>query len=267
MTEWQEGDVEVSGLCIHYYRTGGVELPPLVLCHGFSDNGLCWYRVAKVLEEHFDVVMIDARNHGQSDRGPADLALMADDVAGVIKFLKLEKPILMGHSMGASMVAEVAARYPDLAPRLVLEDPPWTKYQGPAREGSAEKRREGFKQHLDSLMQMSHEDIVQFGKNTNAGWHQDDLPAWAQSKKQVSETAMDGLMLGSWSEPVAKIQCSALLVYADGEGDGIVTHEIASEVLAANKNFTAQHIPGAGHNTRREQFDAYIKAVSAFLDN
>ncbi|MDP5053375.1 MAG: alpha/beta hydrolase [Congregibacter sp.] len=265
MTEWQAGDVDVAGINIHYHRTGNGELSPLVLCHGFSDNGGCWLRTARVLEPYYEVVMVDARNHGLSDRGPANLATMAEDVAGLISALDLDSPVLMGHSMGASMVAEVAAKQPGLVSRLILEDPPWTKHQTPAPEASLEKRREGFRQYLQSLQQMPDDELLQFARKTNSTWHEEDLPDWVLSKQQVSDSAMDGLELGRWSETVTAIQCPALLIYADGEGDGIVTHDIAKAVVQANDKFEMQHIEGAGHNTRREQFDAYIDAVKSFL--
>ena len=66
MTPWQSGDIEVNKLKLHYTRTGG-DKPPVVLAHGFSDDGLCWTPVAKLLEADYDVIMVDARGHGRSD--------------------------------------------------------------------------------------------------------------------------------------------------------------------------------------------------------
>ena len=59
MTHWQSGDIAVNGLKLHYTRTGGAK-PPVVLAHGFSDDGLCWTPVAEALEADYDVVMVDA---------------------------------------------------------------------------------------------------------------------------------------------------------------------------------------------------------------
>jgi len=98
---WAEGDVLTNGIRMHYYRTGG-DKPPLVLAHGFSDNGLCWSPVARVLQADYDVIMIDARNHGKSE-APATAGgsrAQGDDLAGLIRALKLEEPAVMGHSMG-----------------------------------------------------------------------------------------------------------------------------------------------------------------------
>jgi pimeloyl-ACP methyl ester carboxylesterase len=273
MTQWTEGDVDHNDINIHYYRTGRGELPALVLAHGFSDNGLCWTRVVKGLEAYFDIVMVDARNHGKSSRGPASLGAMTDDLYSVITTLNLNRPVVLGHSMGASMAADLAARHPKVVSKLLLEDPPWTKHQGVNREGDAEKRSAGFRHYLSSLEVMTEVQIIDFGKKLNPTWHDDDMPAWAASKKQVSAEAMDGLSMGKWSDTVAQIQCPTLLIYADGasnsnsngNNDAIVTHDIADQVAAVNGCIKVKHIKNAGHNTRREQFEAYLFAVTEFL--
>src|SRR3954451_3929160 len=56
MGAWQDGEVATNGITLHYTRTGG-DKPPLVLAHGFSDDGLCWTPVAEALEADYDIVM------------------------------------------------------------------------------------------------------------------------------------------------------------------------------------------------------------------
>src|SRR5258706_13126924 len=53
MAHWQSGDVEANGLRLHYTRTGGAK-PPVVLAHGFSDDGLCWTPLAEALAPDYD---------------------------------------------------------------------------------------------------------------------------------------------------------------------------------------------------------------------
>ena len=125
MKLWQSGDIEVNKLKLHYTRTGG-DKPPVVLAHGFSDDGLCWTPVAKLLEADYDVVMVDARGHGKSDmpkRG-AGRGGLAGDLAGVITGLGLKQPAVLGHSMGAVTALGLAGTYPDLPGAILLEDPP-----------------------------------------------------------------------------------------------------------------------------------------------
>jgi pimeloyl-ACP methyl ester carboxylesterase len=71
---WSRGRLAVTGGHLAYHRTGGGG-PALVLSHGLTDNGLCWSRLAEALAPAFDVIMLDARGHGDSARtaGCADL--------------------------------------------------------------------------------------------------------------------------------------------------------------------------------------------------
>ena len=58
--------VTVNGVSICFYRSGGGK-PPLVMAHGMTDMGLCWTRIADGLRHKYDVIMYDARGHGQSE--------------------------------------------------------------------------------------------------------------------------------------------------------------------------------------------------------
>jgi len=114
-SHWSESKVSANGLRHHYYRTGG-EKPQLVLLHGFQEDAICWLRVAKVLEQDYNLILIDARGHGLSDRaGPAFTPhLLTEDAAGVIEALKLDRPHLLGCSMGAETSVQLAATHPGL---------------------------------------------------------------------------------------------------------------------------------------------------------
>ena len=113
------GDFATNGITIHYYRTEKTaqmrSWPSLVLLHGITDSGLCWPRVVKALAPEYELILPDARGHGLSDKPATGYAPQdhAADVAGLIRGLGLERPILIGHSMGAGVSATVAALYPD----------------------------------------------------------------------------------------------------------------------------------------------------------
>src|SRR5215218_7239361 len=123
MGAWQSGEVEANGITLHYTRTGG-DGPPVVLAHGFSDDGLCWTPVAEALAREYDVVMVDARGHGRSDApewgyGSAE---QAGDLAGAIAALGLHRPAVLGHSMGAATALALAGTRPDVPGAILLED-------------------------------------------------------------------------------------------------------------------------------------------------
>jgi pimeloyl-ACP methyl ester carboxylesterase len=120
---WQTGAIEiVDGARIHYTRTGGAK-PALLLLHGAQATGLTWLRTAQALEATYDVVMPDFRGHGQSSRLGAGLStdMLVSDTIALLQALGLERPFVVGHSMGADIAGRLAATNPTRA--VVLVDP------------------------------------------------------------------------------------------------------------------------------------------------
>jgi pimeloyl-ACP methyl ester carboxylesterase len=278
MAHWSSGDVITNGIRIHYHRTGG-DKPPLVVSHGFSDNGLCWTRVAQVLEKDYDVIMPDARGHGQSEapEGAYTARVHAADLAGLIRALELGKPALMGHSMGAATTATTAALYPDLVACAILEDPPWFAADSP-RATATPKERRAFNEtrlaRILSFKEMPLQKVMEAGQepHEHPTWDEIEFSPWAEAKQQMSLNVFRGSqgrgieqLRGRWQDVAPQIQCPTLLVTADSEMGAIVTPQIAQQVSQANDNIQVVHLVGAGHNIRREQFAPFVQAVTEFL--
>ena len=264
MNRWQSGRVEISDGYLAYHRTGGRK-PVLVLAHGLTDNGLCWSRVALELESGFDVVMLDARGHGESSRPmPGKAFSPSTDIAEAIDQLALEAPVLMGHSVGACAIASFANTHPHRGSQVILEDPPFLP---PRTAGSpSEKRLAAFRKQVAGFASMTDSEIVAMGRSSSPGWHDDEFPAWAQSKKQVDANVISNLQSDPWRDTINLIAEPTLLVYGDADKGGIVTREIAEEAASINPNISLAHIEGAGHNVRRENFESYMVAVRTFLN-
>ncbi|MEP6985660.1 MAG: alpha/beta hydrolase, partial [Chloroflexota bacterium] len=124
MTNWTSAVCQANGIDIHYLRTGGSK-PPLVLLHGLTGSGACWSPLARALEAEFDVVMPDARGHGESSKPLNGYRYedYAQDVVGLIQGLGLAIPVLLGHSMGGMTAALVASQIGAALRGLVLADP------------------------------------------------------------------------------------------------------------------------------------------------
>lgn len=269
MQSWSADDVMVNGVKIHFHRTGG-DKPPLLLCHGITDNGLCWSRVARELERQYDVIMVDARGHGLSDApdGSYNADSHADDVAGLIQALGLEKPRLMGHSMGAATVATLAAHYPDLPSRIVLEDPPW-RIEESSQEERAARMADWREMTVTRQKSKTEAEIADEGRAVNPKWHESEFEPWSHAKKQVSPKVFDFNVSPSpnnhWRVLASKISCPTLLVIGDPELGGIVTPETALEIQQINGQIETAHIADAGHNIRRDQFQPFTDLVLTFL--
>jgi N-formylmaleamate deformylase len=265
MSDWTSGFVDSNDIRLHYNRTGG-DKPPVVLCHGITDSGLCWTPVAQVLEANYDVVMVDARGHGQSST-PVSGYTRADhaaDVADLIDLLGLDRPALVGHSMGAGVAAVVAAKYPQMVSRIVLEDPPWRMGQQSQEERMAARAQ--WQRDIKAHQSKSDEELLAFVRQRSPTWGEGELSPWVVAKKSVSPAVLNFIDdEHRWQDDVDEITCPVLLVRADPELGAIVGPETVEYVTGKNDNIQVVHIPGAGHNIRREQFNAYIAAVIAFL--
>ncbi len=270
MPQWSEGDLDVNGACMHYHRTGqpGSNKPALVLAHGFSDAGMCWLPLALELSSEYDVVLPDARGHGGSARVKADEALdMAADLAGLIQGLKLELPVIGGHSMGASVSAQTAARYPDLMRGLILEDPAWFL---PKNEPKMAERpaNDPNRDWLKMLKGKSVEEVMVYCRKNSPTWGEIELRPWAESKLVFDPGFLDRRQMpemGGWAEAAKAIRCPTLLITADVTKGAIVSAEAAALAVSLNPLIQVVCIEGAGHSIRREAFPAYLAAVKNFL--
>jgi N-formylmaleamate deformylase len=265
--EWQTQLIGTNGINVHVFRGGASNGVPIVLLHGITDSGLCWERVAVTLTDTYDVIMIDARGHGQSDKPRTGYTYPdhAADVVGVIDALGLDKPVLIGHSMGAATAATVAHRYPEKVRALVLEDPPW--YGETWAEDERNRIMNDWNTWLSALKALSIDDLVAQQHAESPQWLEGEILVWAQSKHDV-----DPAVLQLIDQPpaltnydlAAALTCPALLVTGDVEQGGIVSADLA-EQIAQLLGFEIAQIAGAGHNIRRDRFAQYIEVVSAFV--
>ena len=123
MTEPRDRWVSVGGLRFHYRDWGGTG-EPIVLLHGLASNCRYWDLVAPILSKGFAVVALDQRGHGESDKPDDgyDFATVASDLRGFVSALGVERPLLVGHSWGGSVVLEFAANQPSATRGICLID-------------------------------------------------------------------------------------------------------------------------------------------------
>jgi esterase len=97
--------------------------PPLVVLHGLFGSRANWRSVARALSATHTVVSVDLRNHGASPwADEMDYPSMADDVRRLIEGLGLERPALLGHSMGGKTAMALALMHPQQVDRLIVVD-------------------------------------------------------------------------------------------------------------------------------------------------
>lgn len=112
-----------DGVRLRYQVTG--QGPPVVLLHGFGETLERWEAagVVRTLSPHFQVIAMDVRGHGQSAK-PHDAAsygaVLAADVARLLRHLGASKAHVVGYSMGALVALDFAVRHQDHALSIVL---------------------------------------------------------------------------------------------------------------------------------------------------
>jgi N-formylmaleamate deformylase len=269
---WQQGDIQTGNMMMHYTRTGNptgtrkaTGSSVIILAHGFSDNGLCWLPTAQALCTEYEVILPDARGHGQSSRfHPFGKYDSAKDLAGFIHALGLEQPVVGGHSMGAGTAARLGAHYPGLVRALILEDPAW--FEPSKSDNKSHKSDDPWRRQLEQFQTQSLDEITAQGKKNSPLWADIEWAAWSESKKQFDmNTYHTPGTHEDWKKVAKKISKPTLLLTAEPEKGAIVTVDTAEIVRSLNPLIQVVHIPGAGHNIRRENFPAFMEAVWGFL--
>jgi pimeloyl-ACP methyl ester carboxylesterase len=288
---WTDGYVYANGIRIHYYHALPAQgKPVMVMVHGVTDIGLCWTTLALKLQEAYDIYMLDARGHGLTDPFTAadNGETLVKDVVELVRAMKFEKPILMGHSMGAATVMRVGAEYPDLPKAVIMLDPfvGNRRPNDPARDSARNRapapaqqqakttapdrlsvNMVGTPETLVAQNNYKFEDLVATGRRQFPKWDSVDVYYWALSKKQYhgpyttdAWQAMSGTMRTETA--LAKIQAPAIILKADAPPEVRKANEEAARVMQKGK---LVHIDGAGHNLHHDQLTRTIEVLKEFL--
>ncbi len=285
---WVEERVLANGIYHHYYRTGG-DKPPLVLLHGFLEGALTWLRTARVLEEDFDVIMVDARGHGGSDGIASDYTpeLLTEDAAGVIRSLDLRAVHLLGHSQGGTTGIFVAARYPELVRTLSVEG--WSDQVDTSstqsevntdftRSPAYQAWFEGFVDWLTQLKTQTHAErmtasLSQLPPGTPS-LPEDEYVAWVENSRQL-DLELVRLSATMWSDlgavmsetigALQRVTCPVLIMKSGFFPKPGATTSVQEED-SGRPNIKIVRFENTGHLIHRDQLDQFIAVVRAFLE-
>ena len=116
--------VHSQGVRIHYQTEG--EGPPLVLQHGFTDSLASWYECGYVpaLQQHYRLILLDARGHGGSEKPHEPAAYQAQlfvaDILAVLDHLHIPKAHFWGYSMGGRIGFTTAKYAPERVSSFII---------------------------------------------------------------------------------------------------------------------------------------------------
>ena len=177
------------------------------------------------------------------------------------------KPILIGHSMGAATAAVVAAQRPDLVSALVLEDP--ARY-GTRSPSELLRRGQARANHVNRTLADLPASLTAMLENAGTPGQpsaQEALPSlWASQQ-------LDQSLLGTgvvapeveFTQLMESISLPTLLLTGDRRGEARVGAQLLAQLMEQNPHICGQVMPGAGHQVRRANPQAYYDVVDAFL--
>ena len=260
MTSWITGVCEANGINIHYLRTGGVK-PPLVLLHGLMGSGACWSPLARSLESEYDVVMPDARGHGNSSAPLHGYRYEdhASDVIELIRGLGLAAPILLGHSMGGMTAAVVASRVSSMIRGVILADPTFL-----SPEWQREVRDSDVAEQHRRVLSLDKCDALAQARLRHPRRSSEIVELLAEARQQTRMSAFDVLTPPNpeYHQLVSTIDVPILLVIGD---DPVVSLETARELQSLNSRLRVEQIQDAGHGVPYDQPERFGSVVRSFL--
>jgi len=203
-TAVKTGYAPVNGLNLYYEIHGAGE--PLILLHGGLGATEMFGAILPLLSNKRRVIAVDLQAHGRTadiDR-PLSFPAMADDIAGLMKYLGIAKSDLMGYSLGGGVALRTAIQYPDAVRKLVVV--------------STAFRRDGWYPEVVAAM-------AQVGAGAAEAMKQSPIyQTYARIAPKPADwpgllTKMGELLRQDydWSKEVAAIKAPTMLVFADAD--------------------------------------------------
>ncbi|MGO9657607.1 MAG: alpha/beta fold hydrolase [Acidimicrobiales bacterium] len=240
----------------------------LALLHGITSSRATWWRVGPALAAAgWDVTALDLAGHGEGPRLRAEQGDLSTLVDAVVPALPVGLTALVGHSLGAIVALSVAARHPDAARGLVLEDPPGTA------GGDAAQVADGIEAGALAV-RANRQGYWQYVRQANPVWADADVEGNVAALEAADTQAITrALRAGlTWDLPalVGAVRLPVLVVAARqtqgthpaGGGSALVGPDReAVRRLVTDARFV--ELDG-GHSLHREQPDRMVEIVSGF---
>ena len=233
--------VAVNGINLAYTRLG--KGTPLMLVHGFPLDSSSWNEIIPFLKDHFDLILPDLRGFGKSTtvEAPYTLSDMADDLAGLLDHLGVEKTALAGHSMGGYISLAFAKKYPQRVSGLGL-----IASQAAADAPEGKERR--YKTAADVAEKGVGVVVEAMTPKLSADVRVQEFVRGVieRQSKQAVIGALKAMAVREDSTPILS-SFNFPLVLIHGDADQLIPLERAKEIKSANPSARLLELKGAGH--------------------
>lgn len=281
--------VNVNGVRLHYLDWGNAQLPPLLLLHGGRLQAHTWDLAALLLRDHYHIIALDQRGHGDSEWTPAHTLgtdtfdLMLEDTRQFIEHLfanhaHWRRLALVGMSMGGVNTIRYAARYPerikaigivDVAPELLDEGQAMMSRFDRATETMShfedflERAQQYLPQRPAAQLRYSLLHSLKPLADGRWTWKQDHRAgAIARGADVLARNGAGGWFYDLWLD-LPRIDAPALLFR--GAQSTILAADVAQRTAQALPRGELVTIDPATHNVHSDNPRAFADALLAFL--
>ena len=214
------------------------------------------------LESH-RIIALDQRGHGESDKPDQDYTIpgFIDDLAWFISELGLDRPVVVGHSMGGVIALNLARKHPGLTRGIVMVDSPVVPLPD-AMKPMVEALLAGFQSPAYSSVAEGFARTTFFNQSTPASLVDELVPSLAASPQRLMHTAMASLLQPSSIEP-GGIPVPALFIEADTGAD---TRLATEEAVVERYPGVQYRSVKAAHFIQMEKPEETNQLVEEFLE-
>lgn len=231
---------------------------PIVLIHGLFGDMDNLAMLARLLDD-YKVISIDVRNHGDSFHSESmNYQLMAQDVVNVLEYLKLDKVMIIGHSMGGKIAMKLTELVPDKIAKLIVLDIAPVKYDRKHDkvlsalkiiENKELNRQAALEVMAESLDEMTSQFLLKSFKNGRFKFNVKAIDAHYND-------------IADWQKVTAFLGKTLFIV---GGNSDYVLPRYQSEIIEQFPEAKAKVVVGTGHWLHAEKTDAVMKIIQDFL--
>jgi pimeloyl-ACP methyl ester carboxylesterase len=257
-------NVDVDEARIHYRVWGKPGLPGLVLVHGGAAHSGWWDHIAPQLHSH-RVVAVDLSGHGDSDRrSNYSTQTWAREVVAVAAHAGLDRPVVVGHSMGGWVALTIGVEHPALVAAVAVIDSPLNR-QPPEEERLRERQRPhhpypSVEQAISHFRTLPPQDVYlpyvleHVARGSLAGGA--DGWTWKFDPNLWGSRPLVADLLPQLGCPAAVFRCE----------NGLVSEEMAEEMASlVPDGLPVVDVPDAGHHPMFDQPLALVTGIRTLL--
>ena len=274
---------DIGDLRVRYLDWGG-QGKPAVLLHGLASSANWYDLVSPHLRNHYRIISPDQRGHGQTTQAPDgyDWGTLTQDVVGLMDLLKIPKAAVFGHSWGATVALNVAARAQDRVTALGLIDggtsrgsgvkENWEDVKARSRPRNITGTREEFLDRLRNQLSFCWSDQVERIVQTMV--YEDGDGAMQDILRPENHIQV---MHAMWDEPASEaypnVLCPTVIIPAGpapqsaGNERALVKQERVAEAEQSIKDSRVRWIPETVHDIGYHKPEELAQVIREFLDD